>query len=261
MKVSELYIHPLKSAAAVAVTKAAIDAFGFEHDRRWMLVDEKGEFLSQRQFPRMCLINAAVQATGLRITRPGAEPIDVLANKHAVTRVKVWGDVCQAHDCGDRAANYFSEFLQTPCRLVFFPDDEVRQVDLNFAKKGDITGFSDGFPLLVITQASLDDLNSRLRQPVAMSRFRPNIVISGSDSFAEDSWECIRVGGITLRVVKPCSRCSIPSVDPVTAKRSAEPVKTLRTYRMQDSKVYFGQNVIADSTGCLQVGMDVEIVK
>lgn len=261
MKISELFIHPLKSAAAVSVDKASIDAFGFEHDRRWMLVDEKGDFLSQRQLPQMCLINATALPSGLRITVPGLQSIDVAAMKNTVRQVSVWGDVCNAQDCGDEAANYLSRFLQTTCRLVYFPDDEVRQVDLDYAKKGDITGFSDGFPLLVISQASLDDLNGRLSEPVTMNRFRPNIVVSGTDAFAEDSWECIKVGTITLRVVKPCSRCSIPSIDPSTGIRSAEPVNSLRTYRMRDSQVYFGQNVIADLTGCLEVGMEVEIVK
>lgn len=259
VKISELYIHPLKSAAAISVDKVSIDSFGLESDRRWMLVDEKGIFLSQRQLPKMCLIKAEVFDSGLVVTVPNSDTMQVPITTRTNRQVEVWGDVCQSYDCGDEAANYLSEFLQTKCRLVYFPDNEKRQIDLNYAKKGELTGFSDGFPLLMISQASLDDLNSRLDVPVSMTRFRPNIVLSGVDAFAEDSWGNIQVGGINLRVVKPCSRCSIPSVDPLTGLRSAEPVKTLRQYRMRDSKVFFGQNVIADSIGTLEVGMSVVV--
>lgn len=257
--ISELYIHPLKSAASISVTKASIDAFGFENDRRWMLVDNKGIFLSQRQLPSMCLIKAVVEDDGLKLSVPNVSPLFVPFIDDKIQMVEVWGDTCQSYDCGEKAAAYLSDFLQVKCRLVYFSENEKRQVDLDYAKTGDLTGFSDGFPLLVISQASLDDLNSRLNEPVSMTRFRPNVVISGVEAFAEDSWNDIQIGGINFRVVKPCSRCSIPSIDPLTGLRSVEPVKTLRGYRMRDSKVYFGQNVIADATGVIEVGMTVVV--
>lgn len=259
IKISELYVHPLKSAAAVSVDKVSIDAFGLENDRRWMLVDEKGIFLSQRQLPVMCLIKAVVLDSILMVTVPDGSTLNVPIVTNNSRQVEVWGDHCQSYDCGDEAAAYLSEFLEVTCRLVYFPDTEKRQVDLTYAEKGDLTGFSDGFPLLIISQASLDDLNSKLNESVSMTRFRPNIVISGVEAFAEDNWDNIQIGGINFRVVKPCSRCSIPSVDPLTGLRSVEPVKTLRGYRMRDSKVYFGQNAIADTTGVLEVGMTVVV--
>ena len=259
IEVSGLYIHPLKSAAAVSVEKIEIDDFGFRNDRRWMLVDDEGKFLSQRQLPKMCLIKATVLESVLKIQVPNMTSLNVSAAMNHRRQVEVWGDSCQSYDCGDEAASYLSDFLQVTCRLVYFPDTEQRQVDLTYAKKGDLTGFSDGFPLLVISQASLDDLNSKLNEPVSMTRFRPNVVISGVEAFAEDSWNDIQIGGMNFRVVKPCSRCSIPSVDPLTGLRSIEPIKTLREYRMRDSKVYFGQNVIADTTGALEVGMTVVV--
>lgn len=257
--ISELYIYPLKSAASISVTKVSIDAFGFENDRRWMLVDDKGVFLSQRQLPSMCLIKAVVEDKGLKLSVPDESSLFVPVTDDKIQMAEVWGDTCQTYDCGEKAADYLSDFLQVKCRLVYFPENEKRQVDLNYAKPGDLTGFSDGFPLLIISQASLDDLNSKLDGAVSMTRFRPNVVISGVEAFAEDSWNNIQVGGINFRVVKPCSRCSIPSVDPLTGLRSVEPVKTLREYRMRDSKVYFGQNVIADTTGVLEVGMTVVV--
>jgi len=259
IEVSELYIHPLKSAASVSVKKAALDNLGFEYDRRWMLVDPDGNFLSQRQLPEMCLIQAHADADVLSVSVPGQNVIKVATKSDQVRQVVVWGDSCRAFDAGELAASYLSDFLKTSCRLVSFPADEKRQVDLIYANPGDLTGFSDGFPLLIISQASLDDLNRRLDKPVSMTRFRPNIVVSGCEAYAEDSWKRIIVGGIEMQVVKPCSRCSIPSVDPKTAVRSLEPVKTLRAYRMKDSKIYFGQNVIANSTGVLEIGMSVEI--
>jgi len=257
--ISELYIHPLKSAASVSVKKATLDNLGFENDRRWMLVDPDGNFLSQRQFPEMCLIKAHADDDMLSVSVPGQDAIKVSANKDKVMQVVVWGDSCRAYDVGEVASEYLSNFLKTACRMVCFPADEKRQVDLNYANPGDLTGFSDGFPLLIISRASLDDLNKHLDKPVSMTRFRPNIVVSGCEAYAEDDWKRIIVGGIEMQVVKPCSRCSIPSIDPKTAVRSLEPVKTLREYRMKDSKIYFGQNVIANSTGILEIGMPVEI--
>jgi len=261
IKISELYVHPLKSAAAISLEQVVLDEFGLQHDRRWMLVDASGNFLSQRQLPEMCLISAEVMEASLKLKAPGMPDIDAFTNESSVSEVTVWGDQCNARDCGEDVAEWLSYFLNTSCRLVYFPDDENRQVDIEYANQGDRTGFSDGFPLLLISQASLDDLNDRLSSPVVMKRFRPNIVVSGTEAFAEDNWKEIKVGDITMRVVKPCSRCSIPSVDPQTGKRSAEPVKTLRSYRLRDSKVYFGQNVIAEGTGMFELGMPVEIIK
>jgi hypothetical protein len=134
-------------------------------------------------------------------------------------------------------------------------------VDQTYAQAGDKTAFSDGFPLLLISQASLDDLNQRMEKPLGMNRFRPNLVVKGNSAFAEDAWKKIRIGDIELRIVKPCSRCVIPSINIETAEREAEPTKTLVSYRKRDNKIFFGQNVIADNTGTLEVGMDVELLK
>jgi uncharacterized protein YcbX len=173
----------------------------------------------------------------------------------------VWKDQCQAFDAGDAAANWLSKFLSVKCRLVYFPDGEFRQVDLKYANTGDKTAFSDGFPLLLISQESLDDLNHRLSVPIAMNRFRPNIVIKGCQPFAEDSWKEIRIGGIIFRLVKPCSRCVIPSINIETAEKEDEPLKTLISYRKRDNKIFFGQNVIAEKKGQIEVGMPVEIIE
>lgn len=257
---SELYIHPLKSAAGIKQETATLDKLGLENDRRWMLVDEKDMFLSQRQMPQMCLIKATAKGNILSLKIPDGSTLDTDCSAGAVRQVTIWGEQCRSIDCGDEVAEWLSDFLKQSCRLVYFPPNEIRQVDMQYARPGDKTGFSDGFPLLLISQASLDDLNSRLAEPVSMNRFRPNLVVAGVEAFAEDSWSKIKIGDITMRVVKPCSRCSIPSVNPATGQRSAEPIKTLRDYRLRDHKVYFGQNVIADNEGVIEVGMNVEIL-
>ncbi len=261
IKVSELYIYPIKSGASISIKKTELDELGLVNGRRWMLVDENNQFLSQRQLPEMCLINARVKDNALIVSVPDKPQLEITTNDKVDRVVQVWGDRCQAIDCGDEMAEYLSSFLKTSCRLVKFPDNEIRQVDLDYARPGDKTGFSDGFPLLLISQASLDDLNNRLDKPVSMTRFRPNIVVSGSGAFAEDDWSIIKIGDIKMRVAKPCSRCGIPAIDPLTANRSIEPVRTLRQYRMRNNKVYFGQNVIADAIGELETGMEVEILE
>ena len=258
---SELAIYPIKSTAQIALSTVKMSPFGLDMDRRWMLIDESGVMLTQRKHPRMCLIQCSIEEPCLVITAPGMNVLKIPL-KHSNRNIKatVWEDTCNAFECGNEAAKWFTLFLKTSTRLVYFPDNEVRQVDLDYADQGDITAFSDGFPYLLISQASLDDLNSRLVTPVEMKRFRPNLVVSGTDAFAEDGWKKIQIGDITFNLVKPCSRCSIPSIDPNTANKSAEAVKTLAGYRMRENKIFFGQNVIAEGTGTLNLGMPVEIL-
>jgi len=262
LQVNELAIYPVKSMRQIPLQYSPLDRFGFKHDRRWMVVDSNGQFITQRQQARMSLIQVKLMDQGVILQAPDMSEMSVATpGNRANTRVMIWKDQCNAVDCGDDVAHWLSRFLGVQCRLTYFTDDEVRQVDLNYADQGDRTAFSDGFPLLLLSQASLDDLNQRMEDPISMERFRPNIVVSGCEPFAEDNWRRIRVGELTLRVVKPCSRCVIPSIDPTTAERGPEPTRTLISYRRRDGKVYFGQNVIADSVGHIEVGMSVEILE
>ncbi len=262
LRISELAIYPVKSLAQVAVQRARLEAFGLQYDRRWMVVDRAGRFITQRQQARMCLVQCAVDNDALTLSAPDMPALTVATgNSPHTCTVDVWKDRCRAQDCGDEAAQWLSRFLAVDCRLVYFPDDEVRAVDPAYARAGNRTAFSDGFPLLLITQASLDDLNGRLPTPVSMRRFRPNLVITGSTAFAEDSWRRLRIGDITLHVVKPCSRCVIPNIDPVSGERGGEPLRTLTGFRRRDNKVFFGQNLVADGEGMLEVGMPVEVLE
>jgi MOSC domain-containing protein len=258
---SQLAIYPVKSTAQITLNSAQISPFGLLMDRRWMLIDDNGVMLTQRKHPRMCLIQCSFTDTHLVINAPDMPALKISLDQSGNSlNATVWKDTCRAMHCGNSAVEWFSAFLNTPARLVFFPGNENRQVDLNYASKGDITAFSDGFPYLLISEASLSDLNSRLSTTVDMRRFRPNLVVSGTQAFAEDGWKQIRIGEITFNLVKPCSRCSIPSINPDTAEQAAEVVKTLAAYRMQGHKILFGQNLIAEGMGKLDVGMEVEIL-
>ncbi len=258
--VSQLFVYPVKSCRGIALQQARVEAFGLQHDRRWMVVDQQGVMLTQRQHARMCLIQPEITGNGIRLTAEGMSAIDIaIPDCQQRTEVVVWNDHCQSCDAGDAAAHWLSDFLQVSCRLVYFPHDEVRQVDLNYAQPGDKTAFSDGFPMLLISQASLDNLNAKLSVDIGIERFRPNLVVSGCDAHAEDQWSSLQINNMTFRVAKPCSRCVIPSINIDTAEREREPLKTLASYRRQHDKVYFGQNIIAEQQGELQIGMSVAI--
>ena len=261
IKVSGLSIYPVKSCREVKQSTSFVESFGLKNDRRWMVIDKNGVMLTQRKISKMCLIQPEMAVSGITLhaSTMNSLHVEYPLNSKKIT-VKVWSDECQAFDAGDNAANWLSDVLSTKCRLVYFPEDEFRQIDLTYAEEGDKTAFSDGFPLLLISQASLDDLNQRLTQPITMNRFRPNIVVDGCEPFAEDSWKKMRIGEIDFRIVKPCSRCVIPSINIETAMREDEPTKTLASYRKQEKKIFFGQNVIANNIGSIEVGMSVELV-
>jgi len=256
ISLESLYIYPVKSLAGISLETCELDDMGLKYDRRWMLVSPEGGFLSQRNYPKMALIQPHFKKDELVLSASGMgdHVVPSVAYSTKYMRVNIWNDQVEANHISDKSDAWLSKVLEAPCHLVYIGDDVVRQCDEQYAKAGDRTGFSDGFPLLLISEASLEDLNSRLETPVPMKRFRPNLVVKGCNAFAEDEWKIFQVGGLNFRVVKPCSRCVITAVNPDTGiKSGAEPLKTLSTYRRWDNKVYFGQNVIHDSKGVLSV--------
>ena len=259
---SGLHLYPVKSLAGLDLKRARLERHGLAHDRRWMVVDEAGVFLTQRQVPKMALVHTRLAAGGLRLGAPGMPDLelDPAAAGAARMAVEVWGDRCNAWPVGEAADAWLSDFLGRPCRLVEMPPDGLRRVDPEYGETGDRTAFSDGFPLLLISRASLEDLNRRLESPLPMRRFRPNLVVDGCAPYAEDRWRRIRIGDLGFRVVKPCSRCVITTIDPDTAEKGVEPLRTLSRYRRQGNKVMFGQNLIGDGAGELAVGMEVEVL-
>jgi uncharacterized protein len=257
-----IYIYPIKSAAGIALETAQVDSQGFQYDRRWMVVDQKGKFMTQRQFPRMALIRVRQSKEQLIIEAPAQKPLLiplVLPSPQRIS-VQVWSDTCDAIPLGEEVAQWFSEFLETSCQLVYMPEDVLRPVKSRYQLNNEQVSFADGFPFLLISDASLADLNQRLEQPIPMNRFRPNLVVSGCEAFAEDSWQSIRIGSIAFRVVKPCDRCVITTVDQDQGIRGQEPLYTLAQYRRWDGKIWFGQNLIQEQLGMLKVGDSVEMI-
>jgi uncharacterized protein YcbX len=225
-----------------------------------MLVDETGKFLSQRQLPRMALITVLLEGEQLVVKAPNRETLSIpLHLDRNRIPVQVWNDVCEAIPLGEEVSQWFSEFLETSCQLVYMPDSSFRPVNPRYTTDKQQVSFADGFPFLLISEASLQDLNQRLDEPVPMNRFRPNLVVSGCEAFAEDGWCSIRIGSIPFRVVKPCERCIITTVNQALGIRGKEPLQTLAQYRRRNGQILFGQNLIQGKLGTLQVGDSVEI--
>ncbi|MBU1330190.1 MAG: MOSC domain-containing protein [Gammaproteobacteria bacterium] len=267
LHLSGLYRYPLKSARGEALASARLDALGIVGDRRWMVVDaQNGRFLTQRLLPQMTQLSALwVDAQHLCLQAPGMPELRVARPDEQAPRtgVIIWRESFRVPDAGEAAAAWLSQWLERPCRLVYMPSDEGVQVDTGYAEIGERVAFSDGFPLLLLGQGSLDDLSTRVGQVLPVERFRPNLLISGADAYAEDSWQRIRIGTLEFRVVKPCSRCIITTLDPGKGERhpAREPLATLKGYREREGQVYFGQNLIACGEGELQLGAAVEILR
>ena len=256
IEITGLYIYPVKSLAGIALQESELDSMGLKYDRRWMLVSTEGKFLSQRTLPKLALIQTSLDEAGqLTLSVQNKPNLIVPKASDNTMPVKIWKDTVLANMVGDESDRWLSEVLGVPCHLVYINEEIVRQCDLEYSKQGDRTGFADGFPMLLASEASLDDLNERLDTPVDMRRFRPNIVVKGCEPFAEDTWEKFKLADVAMRGVKPCSRCPIPTVDPDTGERTGtEPITTLASYRKKNHKVYFGMNVIHQEQGVLKLG-------
>lgn len=256
--VSNLFVYPVKSMRATARESVRVAATGLEWDRQWMLVDTRGTFLSQRTHPQLACFVAEISADALVIRAPGMPPLEVLLGSDDERggerlAVRVHRDPCVGVDQGAAAAEWASEALGEPVRLVRVPPAPERIANPAFA--GPVAapmGFADGFPLLVCNRASLGDLNTRMTEPIPMERFRPNLVLDGLQAWAEDHIDSLTVGGVTLRLVKPCARCTIPSVDQRTGMHATDPMPVLREFRFDKALhgVTFGENaVIATGQG------------
>jgi uncharacterized protein len=256
LTLASITVYPVKSAAGMALPEWEVDQFGLRYDRRWMVVNPAGEFLSQRTHPRLALVTTAILNGTLRLEAPGMGALDIPLDPQPTvhTSVRVWKDRCGATWTGEGPARWFSDFLGTPCSLVRMPEETLRPADRTYAPEGTRVSFADAFPFLIISEASLSDLNRRLAEPVPMNRFRPNLVISGAEPYAEDDWDRLEINGIRLRVVKPCARCLITTTDQATAERSKEPLRTLGGYRKRWGKVMFGQNAVHETVGRLRGG-------
>lgn len=279
---SDLILYPIKSCAGLSLPHALLTTAGLATgngqicDREWMVVDANGGYMTQRDFPRMALVTPTLRDDTLALAFPGMPALalalarpDPELEPAPTRRVHIWDESLPAIDCGDASAAWFSAALGVPCRLVRFHAGAVREVSRQWtAGVAATTLFSDGFPVLVIGQGSLDDLNEKLRgagrAALPMNRFRPNVVIDGIEAFEEDYTETFQIGEVTLKPVKPCPRCPMPSIDQATGEFGPDPLEILQSYRAKpelDGALCFGMNaIVTDGEGQLvQVGQEIEV--
>lgn len=263
LTLASIHVYPLKSCAPLPLDSARVEARGLEHDRRWMVVDANGKFLTGRQHPRLTLIRADPAGEALRLRAPGMPELRLApASERARLTVEIWGSRVAARVADTAADAWISTFLGAPTRFAYMDDECLRRVDPGYSQPDDIVSFADGYPLLLISQATLDLLNAKLAQPVPMLRFRPSLVIAGTAPHAEDGWKRVRIGGVEFDVAKPCIRCVFTTVDFERGAfdPSGEPLRTLLTYRRTPKGVSFGQNLIPRGVGTLRVGDAVEVL-
>lgn len=258
LTVSQLFIYPIKSLGGIEVQSTHVGERGFQYDRRWMLIDEQGRFITQREHKQLALFRTAIDADHLIVYHqqdPSNKlfvPLQVAADQSL--EVTIWEDVCRATAINVAADTWFSERVGMKLRLVYMPDGSRREVDPDYAFEKEITSFSDGYPMLMIGQASLDHLNAQLQHSLPMDRFRPNIVFTGGEPYQEDQMKSFSIKGLKMLGVKPCARCVMTTIDQATGAAGQEPLATLSTYRKRNNKIYFGQNVIPKSFGIINVG-------
>lgn len=245
-QISEIWIYPIKSLGGISLASANVKPKGLAWDRRWMLVDENNQFVTQRSLPEMALFNVALDDGFVKVThRQDSIRFPTEGEDSPLFKATIWDDTVSVREVTQEASQWFSEHMATPCRLVAFPEESARPVDPKYNVAEDQVSLADGYPLLIIGQSSLDDLNKRLSVPVPMNRFRPNLVFTGGEPYEEDEWKNFRVGNNRFAAVKRCGRCVLTTVDQSTGEKGMEPLATLSKYRKADTKVLFGQNLIA----------------
>lgn len=266
--VRDLFIYPVKSARGIAVDEAAVTDRGFENDRRFMVVDEQGMFLTQRKYPQMALIDVRIErgdsagAGRLVIEAPDAGRIEVPLRPEGGERrtVEVWGDYCEALSMGPEPQRFFERILGAPSDLVYMPDETTRLANPAHSTPGAKVNFADAYPYLVIGEASLGDLNAHLKEPVPMNRFRPNMVLEGCEPYAEDGFRAVSIGEVPFRASELCPRCVLITVDQATGVKGSEPLATLAKIRKQGQSVPFGQYLIQQGSGVIRRGDKVAIL-
>ena len=263
MKVSHLYIYPIKSLGGVSLSAAEVTDRGFKYDRRWMLIDETNRFISQRTVAQLALLRVNIIKEGLQVFHVAA-PEETLVVPFVVDAdtkipVQIWDDTCEAMHLDSSFDHWFSEKLGISCRLVFMPNETERLVSAPHRDKQEINSFSDSYPFLMIGEKSLEELNRRMEEPLPMNRFRPNIVFSGGEPHIEDTFGHFTINEINFYGIKLSSRCNLTTINQDNAVSGKEPLKTLSKYRRMNNKIYFGQNLVHEGRGIISVGESIII--
>ncbi len=248
MKVSAIHIYPIKSLGGISLDSANLTLQGLEHDRRFMLTNKMGEFMTQRSNPTMALLKTKIEGELLVVWDSRAPKHKIafpLKPKHfsKQQQVEIWEETCMGNVLDKRINKWFSRHLNQDCQLVYMTEDSHRPIDARYRKEGEIVSFADAYPFLLLGDASMDDLNTRLKEPVPTDRFRANILFSGGTPFEEDKWANFSINTQQFRGVKPCSRCQVPNINQQTGKMEKEPNRTLATFRVRKKNIKMGQNV------------------
>ena len=262
LTVSEIWIYPIKSLGGIRLPSAKVLEKGLEHDRRWMLIDENNTFMTQRIFPSMALFKLLIAKNQFIITHQTNSidlPIDYAVDQNPI-QTKVWDDDVITFEVSEAHSTWFSNQLKMKCKLVSFPEKNLRPVEANYKINDEQVSLADAYPFLIIGETSLADLNKKLAVPLPMNRFRPNIVFSGGQPYEEDDWKTFTVGKNKFIGVKHCSLCVMITINQDTAEKSAEPLRTLSTYRKKENKVYFGQNLLALAHFEINVGDKITLL-
>lgn len=265
LKLESIYIYPIKSIAGISLKEAVVKERGLQYDRRWMLIDESNQMITQRNFHNMALIRMEIEDEQM-VLRQSAKDSEVLKiplqiHDGVSVNASVWNDQVKLIWPQLNADEWFSDLLKTHCRLVYMPDDSPRQVDPKYVSKSMNTSLSDGYPFLLANTTSLIDVSQKSGIKPEMERFRPNLVVKTQEPFEEDQWKRITIGNISFRLVKPCARCVMVTIDQNTGKAGKEPVKSMSTYRKVDNKILFGQHAIAETFGRIRIGGELKILE
>lgn len=269
MKISEINIYPIKSLGGISLESSVVEDKGLKHDRRWLLVNEKNEFLTQRNFSKLATLKVEINENKICVSHLKSNiDISFLPEQSISQTVKIWSARVKAVVYEKEINDWFSRVLETNCKLVAMPEETKRRVNYFYRiSEADVVSFADAYPFLLIGENSLNDLNAKLEKKIPMNRFRPNFVVSGSEPFAEDKWKKIRIGETIFHLVKPCARCVVTTIDQQTGISDGhEPLKTLSTYRTAKrsikKKILFGQNLIAENPGGeIKIGDTVEVLE
>ncbi|GGG97139.1 MOSC domain-containing protein [Pedobacter zeae] len=260
---SEINIYPIKSLGGISLQKAKLEERGLQYDRRWMLVDEEGIFITQRKHGKLALLQVNIAGGKLSIAHKTLPEQNISFSLDEDTgeqvSVIIWNDTTTALEVNKAVSNWFSAFLEFKVRLVKMPETEKRMVDRDYAFNNEIVSFADGYPCLIIGQSSLNGLNEKLLEPILMDRFRPNFVFTGGEPHIEDRFKTFYIGGVLFSAVKPCARCVLTTIDQQTGEKGQEPLRTLAGYRTIGKKIMFGQNLLHHHLGSLQVGDELKV--
>jgi len=260
---TEINIYPVKSLGGISLHTSPVEERGLKYDRRWMIVDESNQFITQRNYPQMTLLQPEIKESLLIINhkqdklKPLTIPLTPF-NEEEI-KVQIWKDNVPAIKYNSYVNEWFTKAIGSKCCFVYMPETTTRKVNPKYVDN-QIVSFADGYPFLIIGEKSLVDLNNRLKDPLPMNRFRPNFVFSGENPFDEDNWKRFSIGSVEFQSVKPCPRCVVTTIDQDTSNKSVEPLHTLSQYREVNGKVLFGMNLVCERAGNLKLGDQINIL-